>query len=147
MDQMTSHPLVTVFGFDHINISTADMARALRFYTGTLGLPLVRVDRDAHGAIRFAAVRIGDALIDFQPIGDMPPPNTGGFNHVCLLVEPTDLDQLRATLEAQGVPIIEGPVRRQGAYGYGTSLYIRDPDGYGIELKHYEYPRLTDDDR
>jgi len=26
-------------------------------------------------------------------------------------------------------------VQRRGAYGTGPSLYVRDPDGYRIELK------------
>jgi glyoxylase I family protein len=141
---MTTSPLMTVFGFDHINIATTDMERSLAFYTELLGLSLVRADRDGSGAIRFASLRIGEALIDLQPVGDMPAPERGGFNHFCLLVEPIDLDALRAELERRGVPITEGPIERQGAYGYGTSLYIRDPDGYGIEIKHYGYPRLPD---
>ena len=46
-----------------------------------------------------------------------------------------DLSALRRSLEAQGVRIEGDVVERRGAYGTGPSLYVRDPDGYLIELK------------
>ena len=33
------------------------------------------------------------------------------------------------------VPVEGEVVERRGAYGTGPSLYLRDPDGYLIELK------------
>jgi catechol 2,3-dioxygenase-like lactoylglutathione lyase family enzyme len=33
--------------------------------------------------------------------------------------------------------VVEGPVQRGGARGQGTSVYVRDPDGNLLELKHY----------
>jgi catechol 2,3-dioxygenase-like lactoylglutathione lyase family enzyme len=33
--------------------------------------------------------------------------------------------------------VVEGPVRRYGARGEGLSVYIRDPDGLVVELRHY----------
>lgn len=132
---------IDVLGFDHVNLKTRDVERAIDFYTRLLGLRLVRADRSPDGTIRFASLRIGGALIDLQPHdGDWSAERTG-LNHVCLLIEPVDLDALAARLRQLGVTITEGPVRRQGAYGYGMALYILDPDGHGIELKHHEYPQ------
>jgi catechol 2,3-dioxygenase-like lactoylglutathione lyase family enzyme len=37
-------------------------------------------------------------------------------------------------LAANGVEILEGPVRRTGAAGPITSVYFRDPDGNLIEV-------------
>ena len=37
---------------------------------------------------------------------------------------------------AQGVTIIEGPVRRTGATGPLLSVYFRDPDGNLIEVSN-----------
>jgi hypothetical protein len=31
-------------------------------------------------------------------------------------------------------------VRRWGAHGDGTSVYVRDPDGNHLELKQYNLP-------
>ena len=130
-----------VIGFDHVNLRSHDMDRAIDFYTRVLGLRLVRAERDGSSAVRFASLRIGDGLIDLQPSdADWSPEHTG-LNHYCLLIEPTDMDALAARLRDAGVTITEGPVRRQGAYGFGIALYILDPDGHGIELKHHEYPQ------
>ena len=38
-------------------------------------------------------------------------------------------------LRARGVAVDGGVVERRGAFGTGPSLYLRDPDGYLIELK------------
>jgi catechol 2,3-dioxygenase-like lactoylglutathione lyase family enzyme len=136
-----NEPLATVIGFDHVNIKSRDMQRSIDFYTQVLGLRLVRLDRNADGAIRFVAVRIGDGLIDIQPApdGDWDAERTG-LNHIALLIEPADLDAVAARCRALNIPIAEGPVPRQGAYGMGHALYIQDSDGHGIELKHYEQP-------
>ena len=133
-------PLAQVIGFDHVNLKTRDMQRAIDFYTGILGLRLVRAERDGAGAIVFTSLRAGDLLIDFQPDRGDWQAGAGGLNHVALLIEPTDLDQLARELRQHGVEITEGPVRRQGAFGYGMALYIKDPDGHGVELKHHEAP-------
>lgn len=130
-----------VIGFDHVNLRSHNLERAIDFYTGVLGLRLVRVERDAAGAIRFASLRIGAGLIDLQPSDAEWSAERTGLNHFCLLIEPTDLDALAQRLRESGVTITEGPVRRQGAFGFGQALYILDPDGHGIELKHHEYPR------
>jgi catechol 2,3-dioxygenase-like lactoylglutathione lyase family enzyme len=136
-----NNPLATVIGFDHVNIKSRDMQRSIDFYTGVLGLRLVRLDRNTDGSIRFVAVRIGDGLIDIQPApdGDWDAQRTG-LNHIALLIEPADLDAVAARCREQNIPITEGPVARQGAYGMGHALYIQDPDGHGLELKHYEQP-------
>ncbi len=136
-------PAAAIIGFDHINLQAHDLSRAIDFYTNVLGLRLVRADRDASGAVRFASLRAGEILIDLQPAADEWSGEPSGLNHFCLLVEPADFDDLIGRLQSQGVEITEGPVRRQGAFGFGISIYIRDPDGHGIELKHYADPRLS----
>ena len=130
-----------VIGFDHVNLRSHDVQRAIDFYTTVLGLRLVRVERDVAGAVRFASLRIGDGLIDLQPSDAEWSAERTGLNHFCLLIEPTDLEALAMRLRGAGVTITEGPVRRQGAFGFGMALYILDPDGHGIELKHHEYPQ------
>ncbi|MEZ4523256.1 MAG: VOC family protein [Thermomicrobiales bacterium] len=137
-----SQPLTTVIGFDHINIKSRDIERSIEFYTSVLGLRLVRLDRDEEGDIHFAAVRVGDELIDIQPDSSVDwNADRTGLNHMALLIEPADLETIADRCREMGIPITDGPVARQGAYGMGWALYIQDPDGHGIELKHYEQPR------
>lgn len=135
--------LVESIGIEHVNLKTRDMTRAINFYVNLLGMRLVRAERDERGEIRFASLRVGDALIDLQPYEGNWSTEVGGLNHIALLIEPTDLNALADRFREMGVPVTEGPVRRQGAYGYGQALYIQDPDGHGVELKHYEWPMIT----
>ena len=60
--------------------------------------------------------------------------SSGRLDHLCLVITPTDLNEL-----ARNGPfdVIEGPCIRSGAQGNGTSLYVRDPDGTTIELRYY----------
>ena len=133
-------PLISPIGLDHINLKTRDMGRAISFYTDVLGLRLVRAERDAEGAVRFASLRVGDMLIDLQPDEGDWSTQTTGLNHVAILVEPIDLEALATTFRDRGIEITQGPVRRQGAFGFGQALYIIDPDGHGIEIKHHDWP-------
>ena len=55
-------------------------------------------------------------------------------DHVCLVVETVDLDEVAASGEFD---VVAGPSELFGARGIGTGLYVRDPDGNVIELRHY----------
>lgn len=138
-----NEPLATVIGFDHINIKSRDMQRTIDFYTQVFGLRLVRLEHNDGGEIRFAALRVGDALIDVQPnTVDGWDAERTGLNHMAFLIEPTELEAIAARCRELDIPVVEGPVDREGAYGMGKALYIQDPDGHGIELKHYQLPML-----
>lgn len=55
--------------------------------------------------------------------------NPGGIDHFCLEVEGATIDDFVGALRQAGVEIAKGPVRRDG-----TSLFVSDPDGCGVEL-------------
>ena len=57
------------------------------------------------------------------------------MDHVCLSIRCDDLGEAAAWLRQRGVTVEGDIVTRRGAFGEGESLYIRDPDGYRIELK------------
>ena len=80
-----------------------------------------------------------DTIIDLFAFPDQEPISDGSKNqdHFCMVVEPTDLAEVRAELEALGIAIREGPAKRWGAHGDGTSLYIFDPDNNVVELRYY----------
>jgi glyoxylase I family protein len=62
--------------------------------------------------------------------------STGGANldHVCLRVEPFDAAEIARHLAGQNVTC-GAETLRYGAEGEGPSIYLRDPEGNGIELK------------
>jgi catechol 2,3-dioxygenase-like lactoylglutathione lyase family enzyme len=123
--------VVRVVGFDHVVLNVADLERALSFYCDELGLTGERVDEWRAGTAPFPSARVNEStVIDF-----VAAPRTGeNANHVCLVIEPTDFDALKAS---DRFDVVEGPATRWGARGHATSLYIRDPDGNTVELRYY----------
>ena len=70
-----------------------------------------------------------------MPAGSAPQPAEGrNLDHFAVRISTFDYPALAAHLERHGVAA--GEVRRRyGAEGYGSSLYITDPDGNVVELK------------
>lgn len=126
-----------VVGLDHIVLRVDDVERSLEFYVGTLGLEPARVDEWRAGEVLFPSVRVDDAtLIDLFPRGAGAPAAGAERNldHFCLVLEPVDLDALAAS---GAFDVAGGPAELFGARGQGHGLYVRDPDGNVVELRHY----------
>jgi len=125
--------MVKVIGLDHIVLNCADVDRSLAWYCGTLGLEGVRVEDWREGKAPFPSVRV-----NAHTIIDLVVEERTGVNvdHVCLVLEPTDLTALGASgvFDVMGAGPIEGLF---GAQGLATSLYVRDPDGNTVELRSY----------
>jgi len=83
------------------------------------------------------ALRFGDQKINLHQAGKEIDPKalrpTPGAGDICLLTrEP--LARWVEHLQASGVAIEEGPVKRTGALGPIESVYLRDPDGNLVEI-------------
>lgn len=128
-----AEPTVRVVGLDHVVLSCGDVEASLRWYAEELGLEPVRAAEWRAGDAPFPSVRVDDATI----IDLLAAPRTGvNVDHVCLVVEPTDLDALAGSGRFEVIG--DGPVEGLfGARGLATSLYIRDPDGNTVELRCY----------
>jgi catechol 2,3-dioxygenase-like lactoylglutathione lyase family enzyme len=120
-----------VTALDHLVLRCADVEATLRWYIDVLGLQPVRVQEWRRGEVPFPSVRVDPGTIIDLVHG---PVVDGRLDHICLVVEPIDLDALAASGEFD---VVEGPATRYGARGNGTSLYVRDPDGTVVELRHY----------
>jgi catechol 2,3-dioxygenase-like lactoylglutathione lyase family enzyme len=135
-----TQPLVKITEMDHIVLRVRDVETSLSFYSKVLGLDTERVDLWRAGKVRFPSVRLnGDTIIDLfasdqDPVGKDGPRN---LDHYCMVIEPTDMEELKASFEAIGVGIQAGPGPRWGSHGDGISLYIFDPDDNVVELRHY----------
>ena len=119
-----------VVGFDHVVLNTLNIEALLAFYCDELGLEAVRVDEWRRGEVLFPSVRVtAETLIDL-----FPAERTGeNLGHICLVIEPTDLDALAARF-----PNAHRADGLFGAQGYASSVYVEDPDGNTIELRFYE---------
>jgi catechol 2,3-dioxygenase len=118
-------------GIGHVHLKVADLGRALGFYRDVLGFTVTQ--RYGTQAVFLSAGgyhhHIG--LNTWESAGGhSPAPGTTGLFHAAILY-PTRAalaDALRR-LVAAGIPL-------DGAADHGVSeaLYLRDPDGNGLEL-------------
>lgn len=134
---MTTAP-ITVTALDHFVLRVRDLDRSIGFYRDVLGLPLECLDEYRAGTRPFVSARVGGQLIDLVPDPTYDPDagmSSGGFLHLCVRVAGS-LDDVLPRVRARDVVMIEdAPMMRLGATGYGRSIYVRDPDGYIVELK------------
>jgi catechol 2,3-dioxygenase-like lactoylglutathione lyase family enzyme len=123
--------MVKVLGLDHIVLRVADVERSLAWYRDELGLEPERVEEWRRGEVLFPSVRI-----DKTTVIDLLKAERSGENmdHVCVVIAPEDLDALKASGRFD---VVTGPSRVWGAQGDGLGLYVRDPDGNVVELRHY----------
>lgn len=122
---------VVVRGIDHVVLRVDDQERALAFYTGELGLEPWRVEEWRRGEVPFPSARVSDTFIlDFVA----GAPSGKNVDHFCLVVDETDFDEVTRSGHFR---VQDGPARRSGARGDGTSLYVLDPDENLVELRYY----------
>src|SRR5229473_6870012 len=125
--------MVRVTALDHIVVNCTDVEASLAWYTSALGLAPVRDEEWRAGLAPFPSVRVNE-----DTIIDLFATDRSGVNvdHLCLAVEPTDLDALAGSGRFDIVG--DGPIDGLfGARGTARSLYVRDPDGNTIELRCY----------
>src|SRR6266545_4595885 len=103
--------MVKAVGLDHIVLNVADVERSIAWYCDELGLEGLRVEEWRRGEVLFPSVRVDEGTIL-----DLPQAERTGQNvdHVCLVIEPTDLDVLAASGRFD---VVSGPARRWGARG------------------------------
>jgi glyoxylase I family protein len=124
---------IRVTGLDHVVLRVADLDRAIAFYGQVLGCQIERTLEQP----KLVQLRAGTSMIDLVPAGETPAGagNAGrNVDHYAVRIADFDFDRLSAHLRRHSVE--PGEVRRRyGAEGYGSSLYITDPDGNVVELK------------
>jgi glyoxylase I family protein len=121
----------TPLGYDHIVLRVKDQEAAKAFYVGVLGCSVDHVNEK----LSLIHLRFGDHMIDLVPGAGAGDRSGEGIDHFCLSIRCDNLQEVAAELKKHGVPLDGEVTERRGAYGYGPSLYVRDPDGYKVELK------------
>ena len=126
----------------HVHLKVADLDRALAFYCDVLGFQLMQRMGSRAAFVSAGGYHHHIGLNTWESKGGSPPaPGTTGLYHVAILYpdRPTLGDALRRVLAA-GIPL-------EGASDHGVSeaIYLRDPDGNGIEIyrdrPESEWPR------
>jgi catechol 2,3-dioxygenase-like lactoylglutathione lyase family enzyme len=137
-----------VRGFDHIALPTAHPEELLTFY-GALGFTATDVDEWRAGRFPIFSIAFGDNKINIHPPGFIAglrgPTAVPGCGDLCFVWD-GGVDDVLATLERLGVPVISGPVDRvggrAGGTGTGVSVYCRDPDDNLVEFICYGEPAV-----
>ena len=129
----------------HIHLKVADLDRAIDFYHGVLGFSITQRMGDSAAFLAAGGYHHHIGLNTWQSKGGPPPPpGTTGLFHVAI-VYPT-----RAALADALRRLNSAGIQLDGASDHGVSeaLYLRDPDGNGIELywdrPPEQWPRTTD---
>ena len=127
-----------IVGADHTNWRVRDLAASLRFYGDVLGLTPFGLEEYRRGERPLVSLRVTeDFILHLTPDPGFERPSTGGYDHLAFVVEDAQRDEYAAYLESRGVEIERKFDSITGARGEGPALYVRDPDGYRIELKFY----------
>ena len=115
----------------HVHLKVADLERALNFYCGALGFELQQQFGSQAAFISAGGYHHHIGLNTWESKGGSPPPpGTTGLYHVAILY-PT-----RALLADALRRLVRAGIQLDGAADHGVSeaLYLRDPDGNGVEL-------------
>jgi len=139
-------------GVVHVGVTVADLERAVRFYTEGLGLDVAVRQTSAADYLAvtgYAGVEIATAFVqapgdgvrielqEYRHVGDHGARDPGtapvGSSHICLRVD--DVAGVLERAEAAGGRRVTDPVQiDSGINDGGAAVYLRDPDGYTIEL-------------
>jgi len=120
----------------HVHLKVADLERALDFYCGVLGFRLMQRYGTEAAFVSAGGYHHHIGLNTWSSKGGTPPPrgHTGLFHVALLYPDRAALADAVRRLRAAGVEI-------DGASDHGVSeaVYLRDPDGNGLEL-YYDRP-------
>lgn len=123
----------------HTMIRVGDLDRAVDFYTGVLGFSEVRRNDHPNGKFTLVFLRApGDGddgpALELTYNWDTDQYDLGnGYGHIALQVD--SLDAIGERLAASGLGFSWGPGKTPS--GKTNMAFVKDPDGYQIELLEY----------
>lgn len=115
----------------HVHLKVADLERSLAFYCGVLGFQLTQRYGPQAAFVAAGGYHHHIGLNTWESRGGKPPPHgSTGLYHAAILYPD------RASLADALRRLIEHKVPIEGAADHGVSeaIYLRDPDGNGLEL-------------
>jgi catechol 2,3-dioxygenase len=129
----------------HVHLKVADLDRAVAFYNGVLGFDVMKRIGDQAAFLSAGGYHHHVGLNTWESRGGSPPPpGTTGLYHVAFRFPD------RPTLAQAVRRVLDAGVRLTGASDHGVSeaIYLRDPDGNGVELyrdrPREEWPHTAD---
>ncbi len=136
---MSIHPETRI---GHVHLKVADLDRSLKFYRDILGFDVTQRLGDSAAFLSAGGYHHHIGLNTWESLGAPPPPRRStGLYHTAILYP--NRQELAKALKK----LIEHHYPLEGASDHGVSeaLYLRDPDGNGVELYRdrdpADYPR------
>ena len=130
----------------HVHLKVSDLERAVRFYAEALGFEVTQRMGGQAAFLSAGGYHHHVGLNTWHSRGGRPPPpGATGLYHVAFRYPD------RASLARALRRLLRHSIPLDGASDHGVSeaLYLRDPDGNGIELywdrPSKEWPRASDD--
>ena len=119
----------------HTMIRVGDLQRSIDFYTGVLGMKLLRKKDYPDGRFTLAFVGYGDesehAVIELTHNWDTKAYEIGnGFGHIAVSVPDAYKACAEVTTKGGKVTRPAGPMKHGGS----VIAFVEDPDGYKIEF-------------
>jgi catechol 2,3-dioxygenase len=140
-----TNPIDPTARIGHVHLKVSDLERALRFYCGVLRFELQQRHGDEVAFVSAGGYHHHIGLNTWESAGGSPPPpGTTGLYHFAILYPN------RAALADALRRLVSAKIPLEGASDHGVSeaLYLRDPDGNGIELywdrPTEQWPRTPD---
>jgi catechol 2,3-dioxygenase len=124
-------PVSAATRIGHVHLKVANLDRAIAFYSGVLGFEVTQ-----HYGTQAAFLSAGGyhhhiGLNTWESLGGTPPPpGHTGLYHTAILYPD------RASLADALKRVVDAGIAIDGAADHGVSeaIYLRDPDGNGVEL-------------
>jgi catechol 2,3-dioxygenase len=138
-------PIDSKVRIGHVHLKVAGLERSLAFYRDVLGFELTQRFGSQAAFLSAGGYHHHIGLNTWESAGGSPPPpGMTGLYHVAILY-PT-----RALLADALHRLLAAGIELDGAADHGVSeaLYLRDPDGNGVELywdrPQEQWPRTSD---
>ena len=133
---LAGHPEAATQGLNHLAVFAKDLEVTAEFYSQVLGMPVVRVtgNRDVPESTHMNVAMGGGMTFAFFDFPHVPrlrrkaPEGVGGIMHVALVVSRERLGEIKDRLQQRRVKFQE----------MGGAIYLKDPNGLGMELMPQE---------
>ena len=119
---------------DHLVLTVKNISATCDFYSRVMGMEVVTFGNDRK-ALAFGSQKINlhEAGKEVDPKAHRPTP---GSADLCFITAMPAVEVVKR-LKQHRVEILEGPVKRTGAWGPIVSVYFRDPDLNLVEVSNY----------
>jgi len=141
-ESKTLHPQVRI---GHVHLKVADLDRAIAFYRDVLGFDITQRYGQQAAFLSAGGYHHHIGLNTWESSGGSPPPrHATGLYHLAI-VYPSRVELANAVRR-----VVKAGIPLEGASDHGVSeaIYLRDPDGNGVELywdrPKEQWPRTAD---